>query len=221
MSEKLEPEEEYARNHDQLLSGSPLVLGKIHYLILKADYEMEQLRKEDDFSKEVGTDEIHWWVFNKEEDREELRKRTESVLVLAQKLKEDSFALKKLAVTDSYSNLVMKLKEFCDTHSRDLDELHTYVMWLGKKDRIAPRILFSYRVWGSTRLADRALRRIRNQATDEDQIVRLCTEIALGLRTREVYTIGSVYSEIFAERADAADPEYQLTVTVPKGTLLS
>ena len=65
--------------------------------------------------------------FNKEEDREELRS-DESVLVLAQKLKEDSFALKKLAVTDSYSNLVMKLKEFCDTHSRDLDELHTYVM---------------------------------------------------------------------------------------------
>jgi hypothetical protein len=46
--------------------------------------------------------------------------------------------------------------------------------------------------------------------------VRLCVEIALGLRIREVYTIGSVYNDIFAELADASDPEDQPTVSVPR-----
>ena len=53
------------------------------------------------FGEEVGVDEIHWWVFKKETSMKELLDRTTNVLAAAQKLKEDSLALKNTPVPES------------------------------------------------------------------------------------------------------------------------
>jgi len=76
-------------NHRELFSGSSLEIGKIHWYIQKANTEMDKKRwikrkkffeqdKLTDFGKEVGFDEVHWWVFKKETEIKELLKRTES-----------------------------------------------------------------------------------------------------------------------------------------------
>ena len=70
-------------NHDDLFSGSSLILGKIHWYIQKADTEMDKKMQVQpdkskafdfkpitltDFGKDVGYDYIYWWIFQKEED---------------------------------------------------------------------------------------------------------------------------------------------------------
>ncbi len=77
-----------------LFSHNSLKLGQIHWYILKADNEMSarlyrnvpegssglHTTEWTDFGHEVGRDEIHWWVFKKEKDVEELRRQTERAL---------------------------------------------------------------------------------------------------------------------------------------------
>lgn len=220
LSESLGTEElpeKYITCHEQLHSGVPLLLGRIHGLILLAENAMELRKKE--VSKEVGTDEIHWWIFNKEKDHEELRKRTELALAAVQKMKEDAFALKDTFVTSSYSDLIQELKWFCDSHPQELNELFAYVTWLHDNDVIAPVILFTNRVWGSTRLNQRGRMKIRTKVAEEEQTVK-CAEIALGLRTRDRYTADTIYTSIAYDLAEAADPEEQIVISVPEERLL-
>jgi hypothetical protein len=59
-----------------------LKLGEIHYLILRAEHLMDTRRfvnpngdlKFTEFCEEIEIDEIHWWVFKREQNPEELRK---------------------------------------------------------------------------------------------------------------------------------------------------
>lgn len=95
--------EEDIGHHQELLSGSSWELGRIHWYIQKADTEMNRrcfVEREDGqirrtpFGEDVGIDEINWWIFKRETEIEELKKRTEITLSFVQKLKEDSFVLK-------------------------------------------------------------------------------------------------------------------------------
>src|SRR5215470_1510521 len=73
-------------SHDALFSPAVFVLGKIHWALLRASSLMNARRYRDvqrhegfhtqqwtDFGKEVGADEINWWVFKKETQIDELR----------------------------------------------------------------------------------------------------------------------------------------------------
>lgn len=231
---------EETSKHEPLFSGSSLELGRIHWYILKADFEMEKrsiIRKEDDsffstdettpFGEEIGTDEIHWWVFRKEPNLEELREKTDSVLECVQKLKEDSFSMKNSLFPKSYSDLLEKIKEFTEQDSKEIHSLHQYVMWLNSRDILAPAILFTYRVWGSTRLSDRMMP-IGADSIDHDQkTLEKCVEVALGLRERVGYTIDSVHSDMAADIYDSvfnsADAKAQWPVgdPVPKEKLIT
>ena len=63
-----------------LFSDATLVLGEIHWAVLKAARAMDRERwdkvkrefgsqyEDTAFGKEVGMDEIHWWIFEKEPD---------------------------------------------------------------------------------------------------------------------------------------------------------
>lgn len=206
-------------NHEELFSGSSLEIGKIHWYIQKADTEMgrrcwikgEKFLEQDkptDFGKEVGFDEIHWWIFKKETDIEELYKKTENTLNSVQKLKEDSFILKEKYYFEPYPDLVKRIKEFTESHKEEIHALYEYVLWLNKKDVLAPSMLFTYRVWGSTRLSD------RDEIIDENSIdkdidrVKRCTEVALGLISGSRYTLEDVYFDICSDMADSINPEY-------------
>lgn len=221
--------EEDINHHEKLFSGPSLRLGKIHWYIQKADTEMdsrchiEKRGKRMDvmidttaFGEEVGLDEIKWWIFKKETEVEELRKRTKITLNSVQKLKEDALLLKERFSSKLYPSLIGELKDFTEGHKKEIRDLYDYIFWLHNKDVLAPCILFTYRVWGSTRLSDRTIR-ITAKAIDEDHpAVKKSVEVVLGLKIREVYTLGIIYSDIIGDIADSIDVEYQGPIVVNK-----
>lgn len=215
-------------NHEELFTGASWEIGKIHWYIQKADTEMRNkcyVKGGDaleltDFGKDVMPDEIHWWVFKKETEVEELLKNTENTLNSAQKLKGDSFGLKEEYHLESYPDLIRRIKEFTESHREEIQALYDYVVWLHKKDVLAPCILFTYRVWGSTRLADRRVEITASTISGDQEMVKICTEFALGLRTTFFYTIEHVYLDIACDIADSIDPEHQSSISVPEQTLV-
>src|SRR5229473_2779007 len=92
--------------NEAVFCSATLKIGEMHWYVLRASYLMHEkttieiklgegklspIRQEyTDFGKEVGRDEINWWVFKKEPDIEELKKQTTRALEAAQKLKEAS-----------------------------------------------------------------------------------------------------------------------------------
>jgi hypothetical protein len=200
-----------------MFSKSGLRLGRILWYLLKADKEMAASRYEKgnedsagfckteltQFGKEVGRDEIHWWVFKREKNTEELRERTERALTVGQRLKQGSSKLL-ASPPESYDGLIGVLKNFADAHSNEIEALHDYVAWLHSKDVLAPCILYSYRVWGTTRLSDRNELIEANTIDTEDvrKIERLA-EIAFGLRQRGRYTLDTVRLEVAYETYEA------------------
>lgn len=218
-------------NHEELFSGSSLMIGKIHWYIQKANTEMYnkifiegkvslEQNKLTNFGKDVWPDEIHWWVFKNETEIEELLKRTKNTLSNVQKLKEDSFLLKEKYRSESYLGLIRKIKEFTESHKEEIRALYDYVVWLHKKNVLAPCILFTYRVWGSTRLSDRRAKIIADAVDEDQKMVKICTEFALGLRTRFRYTVEDVYWDILSDIVNSIDPEYQSSISVHKQSLL-
>lgn len=222
------------KHHNILFSGSSLEVGKIHWFILKADTEMQSRRqirtkgkfgnvvvKTTAFGEEVGQDVIHWWVFKKETQIQELLKRTEGVLKSVQKLKESSSSLKKKYFPESYLDLIDKIKAFSEQYKREIHDLYEYVVWLHKKDVLAPSILFAYRIWGSTRRSLIKLKITADKIDVDQQSVQKCVELALGLRQEASRIIELVYSDILNEIADSADDEYQGPILVPRERLLN
>lgn len=219
-------------NHEELFSGSSWNLGKTYWYIQKADTEMRnrcKSKKDEsfeptecvDFAKEVYENSIiHWWIFTKETDVEGLLKKTENTLSYVEKLKGDSFRLKKKYNTESYSNLICLIKEFMEHHEKEINELFDYVFWLHKKDILAPCMLFTYEVWGSTRLSDRTVIINSNAVEANQNEVELCTEYALGLRTGSRYTIYDVRWDIADDICNSIDSESQVSIPIPKDRLI-
>ena len=182
------------RVHDALFSDATLALGEIHWMVLKAARTMDRERwdkvelefgsryEDTEFGKEIGMDEIHWWIFEKERDVDELLAKSEEALKAAQVLKNTSAKLKGQE-PESYEKLLLSLSSFAEQHRKQIDVLHRYVTWLAKQHPMAPRILFTYRVWGSTRMADRDMD-VDNEETARSDMskLRAVTEIALGVR---------------------------------------
>jgi hypothetical protein len=133
-----------------------------------------------DFGKEVGRDEINWWVFKRERDIEELRKQTTLALEAVQKLKQASELLTRKR-TEAYSKLLEMLREFAEAHEQEIGTLYHYVRWLNSRDSLAPTILFTYRVWGSTRMGDRTIKFDENESEPKPDTIKRLTEIILGL----------------------------------------
>jgi hypothetical protein len=181
--------------HDAVFCPETCRLGEILWHLLKADKMMEEkcyrrvkegrfVRYESttEFGKEVGRDEIHWWIFEKENDLDSLRARSQSALRAAEHLKADATELNAMS-QKSYGALLMALRQFTETHHADIENIHDYLVWLRQRDLLAPCILFTYRVWGSTRRGIRSLDLRGDNPQDENQeTTHALTEIALGLR---------------------------------------
>ncbi|MFC1944620.1 ATP-binding protein [Chloroflexota bacterium] len=219
--------------HERLFSDSGLKLGKVLGYLLNAAHAMEKeiyiTRTTNggftatgltEFGEEVGKDEIHWWVYKKEANLEELQARVKQVLLSAQSLKEASRQLDTFGV-NTYADLVTELASFVKTNHASINELYELVAWLHAKDPLAPSILFSYRVWGSTRRSDRWLD--LNAATVEDEseeIIKILTEIACGLFQRGNYTRFWEMMHIGAELHDS-DPENYHHRDIPEAQVVS
>ena len=216
--------------HEILFDGSSLQMGKIHWYILRASNEMYErqyvekgeTRVSTAFAKEVAQDETHWWVFKKETDIDEFQKKTHNLLEQVQKLKEDSLSIKNKFVPESYDELVYNLKEFASQHSVEINALYDYVVWLFNRDVLAPSILFSYRVWGSTRRSVRIIRVIGNSPEQDENNVKTCIEIIFGLRDRMCWSIYTIYNDMASDIADSYDPEDRpSSISVDKRALLT
>ena len=183
--------------HDPLLTDDVLRLGEFHWYLLKAANRMRDARysndpagdgrfvkwQRTDFGKEVGRDEINWWVFKKEPDLNELADRTLAGLDAAQALKRASTELRERHQSHAYEDLVRALRDLAGTHSEQIRVLRDYVAWLYGRDPLAPAILYSYRVWGDTRRGDRSHVQVAadSPAAETQATLLRLGETALGL----------------------------------------
>lgn len=173
-----------------------------------------------EFGEEVGKDEIYWWIYKKETDVQELLGEVKSTLVSLQMLKESSSKLDPSPIK-SYADLVVILEKFTEVHREQIDDLYEFVVWLHKKDLLAPIILFTYRVWGSTTRADRRIELdSADLATATPEVIRLLTEIAYGLFQRWSYVRYRVTMDIGADMYDR-DPENYHAQEIPEDWIVS
>jgi hypothetical protein len=205
--------------NEVLFSDATIELGEIHWTLLKSASAMDSKRwtvtkatigsnyEDTEFGKEVGRDEINWWIFRKETDVDDLLVKTEQALESAQVLKKASTKLKGTE-PGSYRELLVTLKDFAEQHRAEIHSLHDYVGWLLKRDVMAPRILFTYRVWGSTRMSDRhmAVEDEENAKSDMSKLHAL-TEMVLGVRQGRRLVYDCVYDEVGLEIYESMDLE--------------
>ena len=220
-----------------MLSDQTRRLGRVHWYLAKAAAEQkaryyERLADEpgcdsdgslfkpsrplSELGKEIGRDEINWWVFKRESDLHELKRRTSGILQHADVLKT---ATEKLRINQRkytrYIDVLATLRDFLDAPGGDISELERYVQWLYDRDHLAPTILFTYRVWGSTRLSNRTCSVAAPSISDEDSVVidRLA-EIALGLWTQDSYTFDHAWRDVSYERYEGQDPEHPTRIHI-------
>jgi hypothetical protein len=216
-------------SNEAVFSPSTLMLGEIHWHILRASrlmYEktvVETRHGESglivqqgvtEFGKDVGRDEIDWWVFRKEHDLQELRERTSRTLNAAQQLKKASDLLDRGERPETYGELLQILRRFAEEHAAEIITLRDYVLWLASRDVLAPKILFTYRVWGSTRMGDREPRFDPGEKPTKDTIERV-TEIVLGLASSSgTPTLFRAEYEIGAEMWERVHDEESANFTI-------
>lgn len=205
--------------HEALFSEATLKIGEIHGALLKSAHIMDKERwipvkgefgwthDWTEFGKHVGQDEINWWIVENETNLDELLAITDEALNAVQVLKTDSAKLKNKE-PESYEALLIHLREFAEQHRVEIDALHKYVGLLEKRHPMAPRILFTYRVWGSTRMADREIKLDSEEAGKwKEKTLRALAEIALGVRERGDLVYRDKYHEIGFEIYESLDPE--------------
>ncbi len=211
---------------EDLFSDATLKLGRLHWYLLRAATEMHGRRHESggkttDFDEEVQVDEIHWWVFKKEDDVGTLKRRTDEALAAAQQIKEDSEKIL-VAPAKSYDDLLRILRNFADQHNTQIEVLLSYLSWLFARNVLAPSILFCYRIWGSTRMAYRLEPIVKATVDGESpETIKRLAERVLGLRSmgnllmrdKMDYVIGS-------EMFEAKNPEDPAPIVVPESEIV-
>jgi hypothetical protein len=132
-----------------------------------------------------------------------LRRRTERTLEAAQVLKDKSAKLKDLR-PDSYETLLRNLKDFAEQCSGEIETLRAYVSWLETLDPLAPRILFTYRVWGSTRMSDQRMRPFNARAplTPDVGTLKTAAQIVLGIRDSVLWKYDRAYFDVIEQYMD-------------------
>src|SRR5260370_13978765 len=182
-------------NENEAVFSSPtLMLGEIHWHLLRASqmmYEKSVVKTKGgagfvvhggstDFGREVGRDEINWWVSKKEPDIGELRDQASRALEAAQRLKKASESLN-AKNPETYADLLKILRQFAEDYAAEINAVHQFVLWLAARDVLASTILYTYRVWGSTRRADREFTLDLHEAGPKPETVKSLAEIVLGL----------------------------------------
>ena len=149
-----------SNQHGPVLCPETEMLGKILWYLLRASDRMDAacsvkvkegggpfFRLEPTaFGREVGGDEIHWWVFEKERELDALEAQTAESLRAAQGLKANSALLKQLEPS-SYMDVLLALKEFTQRNRSEIEVLLKYLVWLQQRNELAPSVVFTYRVW--------------------------------------------------------------------------
>lgn len=204
---------------DEALSHAALrQLGEAHLSIVRSARKMNhalytQSKDErgiitpgrTDFGRLVAGDEIAWWAREMVADLDLLKTKVASARLALQKLLEDAKTLQARDAPATYLELLESVVGLCTSNATQITAFFEYVKWLEARDALGPSILFTYKVWGSTRLAEREFGD-DPVMSDEDQL-RICIEWATGLRTRASSVRHKVTMDVSAEIADSIDPE--------------
>jgi hypothetical protein len=163
-----------------------------------------------EFGEEVGKDEINWWITKKEHSPEEMRARTAVALDSAERLKTSADLLRKKGAPDSYEELLSRLHRFASDRAEDIDVLYDYVTWLAQRHELAPAILYTYRVWGSSRRADRLVE-VHERSVLTPELTKHLGAIVLGLHLGNWYTYDRVYMDLSYDLYESLDPENRVS----------
>ena len=148
----------------------------------------------------------------KEHHLPELLTWTQKALDAAQRLKQDSIKLR-ADIPRSYGDLISRLSGFVQSHVVEIDILHSYVKWLSARDPLAPCILFTYRVWGSTRLFVR--RPVQGYVSPAAIPREMLVETVLGLYSNDNYMLASVRRETLKEAWESGDSSLERAASSP------
>jgi hypothetical protein len=212
-----------------LLAAEPsfATLCQLHSTMDNADLalesRMEQLADSDlgrfkrlkmtTFGREVGADIPRWWIFCRETEVTALWNDTKIAFLSAQTLVRATERVLRTPTT-SYEQIIAALVRFLSSNASAIDALASYCSGLLAKDPLAPAILFSYAVWGSTRRSDRSLQDYTPAQRANER--GAYGELALGLRSRTGYTFYWEYLDLMDQ---ISDPDGG-AVSVPHDTLL-
>jgi schlafen family protein len=163
------------------------------------------------FGQEVGTDVPRWWVFAREQNVSQLWSDTKLTFHVAQYLVRSAEKLSRKPAS-SYKHIIQELGDFLHDHRDEIEALLAYAYNLSTKHVLAPAILFSYAVWGSTQRSDRTLENCPVRGIER---LRLAGELALGIQSRMGSTLSSVWMELSDEAYEEAGEEGCPSVSVP------
>ncbi|MEX0598227.1 MAG: ATP-binding protein [Candidatus Paceibacterota bacterium] len=209
--------------HNDLYSETPLLIGKIHWYLVRAETELynlsfieneDQTVKETEFGRAVGQDVMSWWINKMEKQHQKLALATQKTLDASQKLKEEWMKFRDNSNIMSYPDLISGIKKFLNLNKSEIEVLYEYVLNLHKKNLLAPTILFSYRVWGTSRRSDRQISIKENTPEENQELFKRIILIAFGLATRDGLTLDESKVELADEVSNYTDGVYPKTISI-------
>ena len=220
-----------------ILTDTTAMLAELHWYLLRSSRLMSELRyrslegfsfgikiehhEPTDFGRDVGRDEIDWWINRKEQDTPELRERSEQAMAAAQTLRTKAMALRG-AEPASYDDLIAKFNGFSESCRAEIVVLYEYVVWLDRKSVLAPEILFTYKVWGATRMSDRSIDinfALSTPKEEEPLTILKLVEIVLGLSDRHFSAVGRAQMDLIGEAYESGvedDEEESLQIPLDR-----
>lgn len=158
---------------------------------------------------------IEWWLNNNLNWLNEIKQRLEKLQPSLVRLKRQSEKVKTNFDGENYKELIEKLDEFISNNRKEILGFYDFIKWLSQVDKLAPSFFFTHPEWSTSQLSDRLLSIKKDTPTEKE--VKMATEVVVGLRTRYEPTFERVRSDMIAERAEAADPEFVTHISIPAG----
>jgi hypothetical protein len=155
------------------------------------------------FGREVRTDVPRWWVFAREPNVPEFWDETNQLFPIAQRLVRSAERLCRRPAPN-YEHIIQELAAFLGSHGSEIESFLVYADHLSAKHKLAPAILFSYAVWGSTKRGDRTLDGCTAKGVTR---LRLAGEMALGIHHGMGPTLFRVWMDLLDEAYEAAGEE--------------
>jgi Putative DNA-binding domain len=117
-----------------------------------------------------------------------------------------------------------KFNGFSESCRAEIAVLYEYVVWLDRKSVLAPEILFTYKVWGSTRMSDRSIDinfALSTPKEEEPGTILKLTEIVLGLSDSHFLAVGRAQMDLLGEAYESgAEDDEEEPLQIPMDRIL-
>jgi hypothetical protein len=188
--------------HKELLKGATLSLGRIHSILAESENIYNKTRKN-------FTNFYNWWILEKDPNPVELHKRAKEILEITRFIQEELKSLKDDNLPVDYEGILNTILSFNETHTKQIQDLLEFTLWLQKRDHVAPYLLYDQTIWRSDK-NDRVSRSYKEIPGDDDYLL-YCIEFTVGLHDSLGFTYNHVYMDVHSDYFDSfGDPaDYQ------------